>query len=205
LLAILAVYKRRVWRLFHEDRRVIGLLLVGSIPAAIVGIALKKWFEPWLESALLAGFMFPVTGILLIWAAGRQTGNKACRELTYPQALIIGAFQALAILPGVSRSGATIVAGLGCNLRREEAATFSFLLAIPAIGGAGVLEMAQLLSHQSSAEPLALLGLGLAISFSVGLVSLMWLLQWLKKGRLHLFAWWVLLLGPVVVVWQLLY
>lgn len=203
LLSILVVYWRRILGLFMgRDRRVIGLLLVGTLPAVVFGLYLKLRLEGALESALVAGFMFPITGLMLLWSARKQPGSLACRQLTYPRALLIGAFQAFAIFPGISRSGSTIVAGLGMGLSREEAATFSFLLAIPAIVGAGFLEGLQLLRVSPQSESFGLLGLGMAASFAVGLVSLWWLLRWLQQGRLHLFAWWVLLVGPLVILWQ---
>jgi len=142
--AILVFYWRRIWLLLGEDRRVIWLLIVGTLPAAVFGLAAKHFCQGVLESPLTAGLCFPLTGVLLIWSARRAPGELAMRELSAPQALLIGVFQAAAVLPGISRSGATIVAGLGAGLKREEAAAFAFLLAIPAIGGAGVLELADL-------------------------------------------------------------
>jgi undecaprenyl-diphosphatase len=203
LLSILVVYWRRILGLLGQDRRVIGLLLAGTMPAAIFGVYLKMHLKDSLDSALVAGCMFPLTGLLLLWTTRRQPGELTCRELTYGRALVIGVFQALAIFPGISRSGSTIIAGLGTGLKREEAATFSFLLAIPAILGAGLLESLDLMHSTTPLEPFGLLGLGLAISAAIGILSLWWLLRWLEQGRLHLFAWWVLLLGPAVVAWQL--
>ena len=203
LAAILVFYRRRIWHLFSSDRRVIGLLAAGSVPAALVGVVTKLCFDDVLVNPMLAGLMFPVTGAMLLWADRLTPQRMTCRELTVGRALWIGAFQAFAILPGISRSGATIVAGLGCGLSREEAATFSFLLAIPVIGGAGLLELIDLARQGAEGTALGPLLLGTALSFVVGLASLSWLIQWLKRGRLHWFAWWVLLLGPVVIVWQL--
>jgi len=203
LLAVLVFYWRRVLRLLGQDRRVIGLLVVGTLPAVVVGLPLRWHFHQALESPMLAGFMFLVTGALLLWGASIHSGSLDCRELQFRHALAIGAFQALAILPGVSRSGATIVAGLACGLKRHEAAAFSFLLAIPAIGGAGLLEAISLLDQQSCEIPARLLILGGVLSCLVGLVSLWWLVRWLAQGRLSYFAWWVFLLGPVVVAWRL--
>ncbi len=209
LLAILVFYRRRIWSLLGSDRRVVGLLIVGSIPAAVVGLTVKESpfgaiLERALERPLLAGFMFPLTALMLLWAAARHSGQAGCRELGYGQALRIGVFQALAILPGISRSGTTIVAGLTCGLRREEAATFSFLLAIPVIGGAGLLEAVKLLTGGSEGTPLPVLALGAFVSFVVGLCSLGWLIRWLNQGRLHYFAWWLIPLGLAVIAWQTL-
>ncbi len=200
LAAILVFYWQQIWRLLGKDRRVIGLILVGSIPAAFVGLVLKKYFEATLVSPLLAGCMFPITGIMLLWAARRKPGETDYLEMGYGHALVIGVAQALAILPGISRSGSTIAVGLALGLRREQAATFSFLLVIPAISGAMLLEILDNPIRVVAVGPLLA---GAVVSFVVGLLALRWLIQWLKQGRLDLFAWWVIPLGVVVVAWQL--
>ncbi len=210
LLAIVAFYWKRILRLLGQDRRVIGLILVGSVPAAVVGFVVKKsalgpTLEVGLGNALLAGLMFPITALVLIWAARRPAGRDTCRQLGYANALLIGAAQAFAILPGISRSGTTIAAGLGCRLDREEAATFSFLLAIPAMAGAGLLEILDLASNGTNGTPSGGLLLGALVAFLVGVLSLWWLVRWLKQGRLHLFAWYLVPLGLVVVLWQVLW
>jgi undecaprenyl-diphosphatase len=202
--AILVFYRGRICRLLGEDRRVIRLLVVGTLPAAVVAVPLRWHLQAPLESPALAGCMFLVTGAMLALSPRTRLGQVDCRDLTYGQALLVGVFQALAVLPGISRSGATIVAGLGCGLKRDEAAAFSFLLAIPIIGGVGLVELVGVLLNPSSAPPPGLLGLGAALSFSVGLASLAWLVHWLRKGRLHQFAWWVIPLGVAVVAWRLL-
>jgi undecaprenyl-diphosphatase len=207
LLAILCFYRHRIIALLKEDRRVVGLILVGSIPAAAVGFTLKKYATGVLESPLVAGCMLLMTGFLLIWGARYQEGKTECRELSYRRAFYIGLFQAFAILPGISRSGSTISAGLAAGLKRSEAATFSFLLAIPAIGGAGLLEIKDLV--EASAEgaangvPIYALAAGGLASFVIGWISLAWLVKWLEKGRLAWFAWWVFTVAPIVIVWQL--
>lgn len=204
LLAILVFFRHRIAALLGEDRRVIALVLVGSVPAAVVGLTLRIYSQAALENALLAGLMFLVTGALLQRTRRVNSGKLTCRELTFRQSLLIGGFQAIAILPGVSRSGSTIVAGLAAGLERDEAATFSFLLAIPAIAGAGVVELAMLINRSAASTPPFVLLAGAAVSFAVGLVSLFWLIRMLEGGKLHWFAWWLFLLGPIVVVWQLL-
>lgn len=203
LAAILVFYWRRILALLGKDRRVIGLLVVATIPAAVVGFPLKYYCDDVLENPLLAGFMFLVTGAMLLWAGRCKPGQTDCRDLSYSRALVIGLFQAFALLPGVSRSGSTIVAGLGSGLKRDEAAAFSFLLAIPAIGGAGLLEIKDLFDQPTNATPVLALIVGGLVSLVVGLIALAWLVRWIQKGRLHYFAWWVLALGPAVIAWQL--
>jgi undecaprenyl-diphosphatase len=202
--AILVFYFPRICRLLREDWRVIRLLVVGTLPALLIAPPLRWHFEGVLESPAIAGWMFLVTGAMLAFSRRIRTHDVECRDLTYGRALVIGLFQALAVLPGISRSGATIVAGLGCGLKREEAAAFSFLLAIPIIGGVGLVELLGVLAKPSAAAPPGLLGLGAALSFAVGLASLAWLVRWLRRGRLHQFAWWVIPLGVAVIAWTLL-
>ncbi len=206
LLAILVFYRQRIITLLTRERRVIGLVVVGTLPAVFIGLWIKKYFGEAFESALLSGFMFPITGLGLLWTARAKPGDVTCADLRYDEALLIGFAQAFAVLPGISRSGATIVAGLARGMRRDEAAAFSFLLAIPAIGGGALLHLIDLFKADTPPGPITpgLLILGAAISFVVGLGALSWLIRWLEQGRLHLFAWWLLILGPVVIAWQLL-
>ena len=203
LAAILVFYRRRIWRLLGSDRRVIGPLIVGTIPAVVIGVPLDMYCGQVLQNPLLAGFMFLATGGLLLWSATADEGTLSCRDLTLPQSLVIGLYQAFAILPGVSRSGSTIVAGISCGLKRDEAATFSFLLAIPVIGGAGLLKLVKLAQTGSDGTEWGLLALGALVSFCIGLGALWWLVKWLQQGRLHLFAYWVIPLGLAVIIWQL--
>ncbi len=207
--SILVFFWDRIIALLGRDRRVIGLLVVGTLPAVAIGLLLKA--SPWghdiertLQNPLVAGLMFPVTGLLLIWGMRHADGQLVYREIGYRQALVIGLFQAFGILPGISRSGSTIVASLGCGLRREEAATFSFLLAIPALAGGGLLEVIDLFRKGPGETPGNMLIVGGIVSFLVGLFALSLLLRWVRRGRLDLFAWYLVPLGIAVVVWQLL-
>ncbi|MCA9155840.1 MAG: undecaprenyl-diphosphate phosphatase [Pirellulaceae bacterium] len=204
LISILVFYWRRIWRLIGADRRVIPLLIVGTIPAAVLGVIVKTQFESLLESPLLAGCMLPVTGLMLLLISGREGGEDDYSKLSYKAVLVIGCFQAFALLPGISRSGSTIVAGLLVGLHRRAAATFSFLLAIPVIGGATVLELKDLVEAKSLDAPPSLLLAGAVVAFAVGLVSLAWLIRWIERGKLHYFAYWVIPLGLAIVVWQLM-
>jgi len=203
LLSILVFFRRRIAALFFQDRRVIGLLLAGSVPAGAAGLLLKEQFEAAFDSPLLVGCMLLGTGALLLWARRQPPGIASCRELGYVRAVVIGLFQALAILPGISRSGSTITAGIVVGLRRDEAAVFSFLLAIPAIAGAGLVDFLHYSKSSGDSTPVLVLLVGAAVSFLVGLLALWLLIRWLRRGRLHLFAGWVILLGTAVIAWQL--
>lgn len=202
LAAVLVFYRRRIFRLLGADRRAVPLLVVATLPAVVVGLGIKLLAHDALESPLLAGLLFPVTAALLIVASRRAPGDIDYTELTWSKALLIGLFQSAAILPGLSRSGATIAAGLLTGLKRESAATFAFLMAIPAIGGAVVLESLKLMKQSSSTAPV-LLAEGAAVSCAVGFVALWCLTALVNRGRLHWFAGWLIPLGVAVIVWQL--
>jgi undecaprenyl-diphosphatase len=208
LASIVVFYWKRLWALLSEDRRVIPLLLIGTIPAVLFGLALKSsdWTEKnILENPLLAGLMLPVTGLLCILAARCPQGDAQYRQLSWKNALLIGLAQATAILPGLSRSGSTISSGLGLKLTRESAATFSFLLAVPVIAGAGVFEALKVMLKgdlRPSASPIDLV-LGAILSFFVGLAALWFLVRMLERGKFSYFGWYCIVVGILVTIWRL--
>jgi undecaprenyl-diphosphatase len=201
LIAVLIVFRQRIVDLFGKDLRLIPLLIIGTLPAVVVGLLVKK-FAPWIETDLyIISICFAVTGVLLI-RSRNTNGEKTCSTMTWFDALVIGTVQAVAILPGLSRSGSTIVAGLFRKLRRDEAATFSFLLAIPVIGGSGILELKGLLKPNPKPDSISvyLLLIGMSVSCVVGIAALVWLLDWLKKGQLWYFAVWLFVMCPLTLV-----
>jgi undecaprenyl-diphosphatase len=208
LASVLVFYRRDILRVLTSDRRAIPPLIVATIPAVIIGLGIEKGLpdrisRPLLESPLLAGFGFLVTAAAL-WFLGRRPDGT----LDYPQtplgkAFAIGVAQAAAILPGVSRSGMTISSGVALGQRREAAAAFSFLMAIPAIGGAGLLKILEALQKGTTSTPIPTLALGFAVSMLVGLAALAILLRMLRRGRLDLFVYYLVPLAIATVVWQL--
>lgn len=209
LASVLVYYRREIARLLGADRRVAALLVLGTVPAAIVGVGIKKGLsdsagEAVLDNVLLAALMFPVTAAILVFASRHGSGTQAYQTLSWRQTLAIGAAQAVAILPGVSRSGSTIAAGLGVGLDRQSASTFAFLLAIPAILGAGVLETLDALADGTTGTPLERLAVGFVVSFAVGWAALALLIQFVRRGRLAVFAWYLVPLGVAVLGWLLI-
>jgi len=208
LVSVLVFYRRELWRLLGVDRRVIPLLAVGTIPALTFGLLIKKCLSNGaekflLENPLVAGMLFPVTALALVWAARRSEGNSDYTQLSWQKSLVIGALQAVAVLPGISRSGFTIAAGLGVGLERRAAATFAFLLAIPVIAGAGLLEGLQALNQGTTGTPPLHLAVGFTVSFAVGWIALKQFIHWVQQGHLAMFANYLVPLGVGVVVWQL--
>lgn len=199
LASILVIYRNRIAALLAADRRVIGLLAMGTIPAGIVGILIKTQAEWIIESPLLAGCMLLVTGGMLLILKHIPEGAQPYQEISYGTVLLVGCCQAFAILPGVSRSGSTIVGASLLGIKREDAVTLSFLLAIPAILGATLLEVKDLVASGASGEQISLLLVGASVAFGVGIGALKWLIHWSKRGKLHLFAAWVIPLGIAVI------
>jgi undecaprenyl-diphosphatase len=193
--SVLVVYARQLVRLLGVDRHVIWLLLLATLPAVAIGLPLRKFGRELFDSPLLTGGMLLVTAAVLAWIGRHRPGPLDYTQLGARQAICIGLAQAAAVLPGLSRSGVTIAAGLAVGLKREAAATFAFLLAVPVIAGACVLELSDAAAVPALGPTLA----GFAVAFVVGLGALWWLLRWLAQGRLHWFAYWCLFLGVAVL------
>lgn len=192
--SILVVFWKRILNLLTSDRRVLPLLVIGTVPAAIVGLTIKSQFSTLLMNPTLAAAMLLVTGCMLVVLGRLSPREGRYTELNWRAAVIIGCFQAFAILPGVSRSGSTILGGRLLGLKNEDSVTFSFLLAIPAILGASLLAMKDIWQQVHAGETLEFsipeLAVGALVSFLFGILALNWLIGWSRKDRLHWFAWW---------------
>lgn len=201
--------KASLSRLFEEDPgfRLAMLLIVGSIPTAIIGILLQTWSDKLFSSLSLVGGMLMVTGLILVatgvllWLTrGAEEKRHGMSGFTLGIALVIGVVQGLAIIPGISRSGSTIAAGLLFGLNRKTAGTYSFLLSIPAIAGAAALHL--LLDGMADFDPWMMV-IGTVVSFAVGFLSLGILMRIVDRGKLYLFAPYCLLAGLAVLIFSL--
>lgn len=207
--SILVFYRRQALELLIADRRVLWLIFLGTLPLVFIVLPLKLLlgdsFDAYLKNVRLTGLMLPVTGAALLWSAHSGGGSREYRQLGWWDSLLIGLAQAAAILPGLSRSGSTISAGLALGMTRRAAATYSFLLAIPALAGAGGYEALSILRHgaQLSAAP-ANLAIGAAVSFVVGLAALAALSRVVERGRLQYFGWYCIGLGLIVIALDML-
>ncbi len=211
LLAIIAIFRREIGKILvslahifktgkHRRREdpyllLLGFLLLGTIPTALIGGLFKEGIGKLFECPRMVSSMLIITGIIL-WATKRlKIGKREIHRLNIKDALGIGLAQAIGLIPGISRSGVTISCGLFRGLSRDLAYRFSFLLAIPAIIGAASLEFRNLSAIPK--ENLHPLLIGTIAAFLSGLVALRILLSIVKKGRFSFFAYYLWFVGLV--------
>lgn len=181
----------------NRELNMLWLIIIGSVPTAIIGILLNKIADRLFSSTLLVGIMLIITGIILWLTRKTSEKSKTGNKLTIGKALLIGLVQGMAVIPGISRSGSTIAAGLFAGLNRELSARFSFLLSIPAIAGAAVLNFADLQTASTISGAVTLIGA--ITSFVVGYLALTILLYFVKNGRLYVFAPYCVFVGIIAI------
>lgn len=192
----------RLWQ-HNTGFRSALLILVGSIPAGVAGFLLRDFVEGLFASLIAVGAMLIVTGLVLILADGVRARGVPLRQFRMGEAFLVGLAQAVAIVPGLSRSGSTIAAGRLFGLTRDDAARFSFLLSLPVILGAALADGANLLGVAGTAAGQPLL-IGMAAAAIVGYLSIILVMKAVRAGRLRIFAHYCWLAGAAVIVWQLL-
>jgi len=198
-LLALILYFRKEWKNILSSPRIIFMIAIASIVTVLLVLPFKSQVENSFSNPRLAGLMLMLTGVLLFSASWVKHNKK--EMVQGKQAIVVGVFQALSVLPGISRSGATISAGIFSGLKSKTALYFSFLTAIPVIFGAAALEarkgMGAIPSH-------LLLPYGIAFLFSLitGLLAIKWLMQIVSNNQksLQYFAFYCLLLGLITIV-----
>ena len=193
----------RMRELYHSrpDFRFGILIIIGTIPTGLIGLALKDVVKAHLTSVGSVGLALLITGVLLRLAGKRGRSGREASEMTIVDALLIGTIQGIAVIPGLSRSGFTICAGLFAGLSRVTAARYSFILSIPAIVGAAVLEMGG--SYASRFAAVDFLA-GFAVAAVSGYLALALLVRLLKQDNFGLFSWWCWGVGLFAVGWSVL-
>ena len=166
-----------------KNQLYIFYLFIASLPAAFAGLFFKDYLKLFFDDHLIVSKALMFTGIILILSYFFKSSNKS---LNIRSSVIIGFFQALAIIPGISRSGMTISLSIMMGINAKVAAKFSFLMAIPVIGGAGFLTFLDSVNDFSISFPEGCAAL--LSSFTVGILALKWLLNWLGKGKFHYFG-----------------
>jgi len=207
VLSTIVVFRKDIYKLlsalfsftWNAETKFISFLLLSAIPVFLVGMLLKDQIESLFEGQLLlVGFMLIVTAILLY---STTFFTHTTGKLTWKKALIIGVAQALAVLPGISRSGATIATALNLGVDKQQAARFSFLMVLLPIIGASMLEVNDMVTDSASMQieifPLIAGFLG---SFFSGWLACTWMLRIVKKGKIQHFAYYCLLVGLITIV-----
>ena len=216
LATLIVVFWKQLLDLRHNPR-LLGWMLLTTLITAVIAIPFKKTLEEMFDQPAIAALGWLITAGFL-WVAERFKQNTlTLGDVGWKQALVIGILQALAPVPGISRSGTTITGGVLTGLRRDAAASFSFLIAIPAIAGAVVLEIVKPLLEMvlkgtpaSEAFPgtdLSLAGLcpllvGAVVSFLVGLVALRWLIAFIVKRGMNWFIAYLVVMAVLTFIWQ---
>jgi undecaprenyl-diphosphatase len=208
MLAIVWEYRRRfigvLGGVFHDAaaRRFIGNLFVALLPLAVLGLAFGGWIKQHLFAAVPVALAFIVGGVIILWVERggvvREARIESVDDMTWRDALKVGIAQAFALIPGTSRSGATIIGGMLFGLSRKAATEFSFFLAVPTLIAAGVYDLYR---HrlELNADDLGMLAVGLVTSFISAFVCVRWLIRYIATHDFTIFAWYRIVFGFVVL------
>ena len=203
LVAIIAVFWKDIWSILRNPfSKMTGLLIAGSIPVAVAGFFFRDVIESFRGGIWLA-IAFTITGCLLLFADKFKTGTKEERDITFVDAIIVGCMQALALPPGISRSGTTIAGALSRGINRETAARFSFLLAAIAIAGVSGLEAVLVITGDTVdgyAVGMSAMIVGFIASAVVGYAAIKFLLRLIKAAKLRYFSYYVWALAAFILL-----
>lgn len=219
VLAVVVVLRHDLWELLVEAGRALlrrqpqstpparlaWLLALATVPAAAAGVLLEQQVEQAFSAPATVALLLWVTALLLL--LGERLARESRRSLIAlrtSDALLIGLAQALALFPGISRSGATMAAGVSRGLSRLTAARFSFLLAVPIMLGAGAASLLDVIGRSEAQQLLAPLLIGFASSAVVGALAIRWLLEYLSRGSLRVFAVYCLAAGAAALALSVL-
>jgi len=174
-------------------------VIVASIPAAIVGLLFKDQIEAFFSSTLFVYAMLFVTGLIV--SSTRYLEERG-KKFNYSNSFVIGIAQAFAILPGISRSGSTIFSGMAFGISRDKVARFSFIMSLPAVMGAVVLKVSDVMQTQLTSDQVTNYIVGTFVAFVSGWLAIIWLLEVVKKGRLQWFGYYCLLISVLGLTWH---
>ncbi len=218
LLAVITYFRDDLWAivkgalaalgrgrpLSNPEARLAWLLLLSSLPAALLGLLTKPLVEASLRSPRAVALFLLGTALLLLLGEGLGKRTSRLEDVGWRDAVWIGLAQALSLFPGISRSGATIAGGLLRDLRRADAARFSFLMAVPVMFGAGIVALMDLFSQPALMAQLGALLTGFLTATFVGYLAIAWLLSYLKRGSLRGFAVYCVAVGVLGLILSVL-
>lgn len=203
ILAVVVIFWKDIVRLFNfknkESLRYWGLIILALIPVVIVGYFFEKQISAFFSSFFYIGIFFIISGII-VYSTKFMKPDKD--KLNWLDSIFIGLFQALAVLPGITRSGSTISAGMFRGIKKEDAVKFSFLLGVPAILGASVLEAKNLVLQNLSYSILIVTFL---ITFVVSMLAIKALLRIVRSDKFYRFGIYDFILGIIVLIWSIMH
>lgn len=221
LIAVLIVYRKDIWELIielgraikdiftgkglnvnaNENRRLGYMIIVATIPVVIIGLLFNDFFKEAYTNILMIGICLIITGTFL-WIAERQaSGYKGIREMRFRDAVFVGVLQCIAMLPGISRSGATIVGGLFAGLNRELAVKFAFLISIPSVIGAVILETPAAIEQGLAGELLIPVIIGVVIAGISGFIAIKTMIKIVSNKKLFYFSFYTWIVGIAIVTY----
>jgi undecaprenyl-diphosphatase len=209
LLAVVVYFWKDILEILHGIRTTLGgkgkdqqgatfflWIILATIPTGLIGFIFKDWFETLFSKPKLVGVMLLVTGLVLWLTRFTKKEGRPIGKMGWIDSILIGIAQGMAIIPGISRSGATISTGLFCGLDRGLSAKFSFLLSVPAILGATLLELKKIDFTQEFWTIL----IGTIVAFGVGLLSLTFLIKINKIGKISNFSYYCWIIGIAIII-----
>jgi undecaprenyl-diphosphatase len=202
-LAVVVYFWKDILELFTSKRRMLVLIAIGTVFTGGMGLGFKDFFEGLFSSVFAVGCFLLVSGLVIILAEWLGKGKRKLEEMNVWDAILIGLAQGCAIAPGLSRSGTTISASLARNLNRDLAARFSFLLSLPAILGAGVVESKAILEAGAAGIGLVPLLLGFAAAFISGWVAIKIFMLVIRRSSLRGFAYYCFAAGLLILLFSL--
>ncbi len=209
--SVVIIFRQQIWKLIRSLRgifkkedseseeylKLLGLLLVGTVPASVIGLCFNEYVEKAFSSPAIASSMLILTGVFL-WFTQFTRVKKD--KLNFGDAILVGVAQAFALLPGISRAGFTIGTGLFRGVKGEKSAEFSFLLSLPVILGASILKLKETLDENPNSGEIVFYIVGGFVAFVFGYIAIKFLLGVLKKGKFQNFAYYCLGLGILSLI-----
>ena len=213
LLAIMIIYWKDIKELitnffkfiftkevkYEADYKYCWLIVLGVIPVGIVGVLFKDTIESYLNNINIIGISFLITAIFLFFVRNIK-GNKEDKDLTWKDALFIGLIQIISVIPGISRSGSTLIAALFRDIKRTPALKYSFMLYIPISIGTMILGIKDILELPNLNDLILPYSLGFLASFIVSYFTLRWFMKLVRKGNLIYFSLYCLVLGILILI-----
>ncbi|MCX6740147.1 MAG: undecaprenyl-diphosphatase UppP [Candidatus Parcubacteria bacterium] len=192
----------RHWNLKNDlDQKLAWLILISMVPAVIAGLFLNKIIDQLFRNIISVAFFLIIVGLIFLLVEKYCCHEKELTSLTWGKSLLLGVAQAIALIPGVSRSGATISTGLAFNLKREEAARFSFLMSIPIVFAAGMKKAWDMKDIALSGYDILIYLAGFVAAVIAGYLVIKFLLNYLKNHSLNIFAYYRIIVGVAIIIY----